>query len=244
MKKLFLISIFLVLLLSIMLSGCASTTAQERTRGFDTPEACAQALVEALRAGDHNAFLACYAIPEIARSYNFEAFYEARGYYKINSGMFLPPTDSFSIAANESKLRQRVLDQLMLTNLFLDEDNFEWHRSASIYEAPTEQLSKFLQKRMAWSNLKLQKMLDPSLMLSDYSSIDHYYAEDHLIYGYKERKELVLVLDLDGQTLYTGGLFLRYDESWLMGPQPYELNKRLGMKDPFFLIIADEAIHQ
>lgn len=100
MKRFALCLVFLLLATLLPTSSLA-----EESRGFDTPEACAEALFAALQAQDVSAMENCIAFDELASGFNFRLFAE-----RLNAitgyGNYLPATDPFSIAYNAQQLRR------------------------------------------------------------------------------------------------------------------------------------------
>ena len=95
--------LILFMLALMILAAPLTGVLAEETRGFDTSEACAQAVVNALIQMNMVVFLDCYAIPEVARQYNFEA---VLGKYRLLTigNMLLPPTSNVNVCCNEARL--------------------------------------------------------------------------------------------------------------------------------------------
>jgi hypothetical protein len=100
MKKFVLCLACALLTVLLPISSLASDT-----RGFDTPEACAQAIFDALKTQDLEGMEACVAFDELASSFDYQAQAE-----RLQSAMgissLLPATDAFSCAYNAAQLRR------------------------------------------------------------------------------------------------------------------------------------------
>ena len=100
MRKFVLCLICLPLAALLPLSALA-----EEVRGFDTPEACAQAIFDALKTQDLELMESCVAFDEMASSFDYQAQAE-RMQAAMGISSFLPATDTFSCEFNASLLRR------------------------------------------------------------------------------------------------------------------------------------------
>ncbi len=227
------------LLLSLALAGTASAAAaaQEKAHGFATQEACAQALVQALRDGDPEAYLNCFAIAETARSVNMAALLEML--QRMHLLDFKQPSDAWAAAYNEWKIKDDLLFSLFWT-LHPDSENRVFARS----QYTLEQVLELRQIGSALDNLSYQEMLDPKLVFENYNTkgARESIARQNGYYGYKSRDEKILVLDLDGRMFYMGACFVPYDAGWLLSPIAYSWVKSLlGMVSLQLMIPAEEV---
>ncbi len=211
----------LICLLSLALAGagCAAPAAQGKARGFAAQEACARALVQSLREGDSDAFLACFAIGEAARSFSLSEFFEI---YRVTpSNGLRQPSDAWAIAFNESRLTRDVLNRLYGTKieLFYPEVGIDY-QVPIMGEFTADQAMEVIHIGDALKNLSYQDMLDPKLFLKKYDSeyTNKSLERQSAVYGIKTYEEKILVLDLDGRTLYMGAGFVQYDTGWLLFP--------------------------
>lgn len=87
-------------------------------RGFDSVEACAKAVAEALISGDPEAFLNCYAIRETAGGFDLNANLEKVGSVGLRT-VLLPPVNDFHVAYNEARLTNTLLTGVAFGSLAL-----------------------------------------------------------------------------------------------------------------------------
>lgn len=234
----------LICLLSLALAGagCAAPAAQEKARGFAAQEACARALVQSLREGDSDAFLACFAIGEAARSFSLSAFFERFGATPDPSNGLRQPSDAWAIAFNESRLTRDVLNRLYGTKieLFYPEVG---DPVPIMGEFTADQAMEVMHIGDALKNLSYRDMLDPKLFLKRYDNeiVTKQLERQSAVYGMKTYDEKILVLDLDGRTLYMGAGFVQYDTGWLLFPGGSVANALMAV-GPYSLMIAAEDV--
>jgi hypothetical protein len=114
MKKGWMICLVLVTLVATSAAGESQTEA----RGFDTPAACAQAVYEALQSNDISAAEECFAIPEMARLFDFRKFCER---LQCVPGMYtyLPSSTELGVAYNEASLRSMLYHRIAFSSYLL-----------------------------------------------------------------------------------------------------------------------------
>ncbi len=100
MKKTFLY------LLAIILAALLPAAALAEERGFDTPEACVQALFTALQAQDTQALEECIAFDELAARFDFQAQAERLLAVMGNMFSYLPVGTPFAVQYNRMLLER------------------------------------------------------------------------------------------------------------------------------------------
>lgn len=208
----------------------------DETRGFDAPEACAQAVYDALKAQDMAALDNCFAFAELARQFDFNAFCE-----RIQAVMaaisLLPATGPINIAYNESKLRRDFLFRLSFSTLMLNRPELaETVGNGLVIAKKQEDYNDVLlmmneaSSMECWSTLTLVKIVTPAyfpyLAQSFYSERNLSNIEKMLLpWGVSEYEELILILGLPASNEVSGmGLLvmplqiIKVNGRWLANP--------------------------
>ena len=123
----------------------AASFARETARGFDTPQACAQAVFEALKTQDLDLMEACVAFDELAASFDYQAQAD-RLQAALGYSSFLPATDAFSCAFNAALLRRSWY--VRVTALILRASDLELAEllfSGVTYPAATDEYAQILE---------------------------------------------------------------------------------------------------
>ena len=108
-----------IILITVITSSC-SASAQYETRGFDTPTECAQAVFDALNKQDISAIEDCFAIPEMARLFDFQKYCERlSAVYTSYTYTYMPSTTELGIAYNEAYIRTRLYRLIALSSALL-----------------------------------------------------------------------------------------------------------------------------
>ncbi len=179
----------------------------DETRGFDTPEACAQAVFDMLKAQDMAALDNCFAFAELARQFDFNAYCE-----RIQAVMaaisLLPATGPINIAYNESKLRRDFLFRLSFSTLMLNRPELAETVGNGLVVAKTQEeydnvllMMNEASSMECWSTLSLVKIVTPAyfpeLAQSFYSERNLSNIQKMLLpWGVSEYEELILILGL------------------------------------------------
>lgn len=233
------------LLLCLALTGAAG--AQEKARGFDTQEACANALVEALRSGDAEAFLNCYAIEETARNFNLTASVERIGALLLHNSL-LEPSNDWSVALNKAKLTNDLLRALTNAGIVLSNAEAEPlivnPRLITKKEYTPEQMVALAKMGDALSRLEYQGMIDPADLVPPYAKVFEKQGYQFELYGMKAWQEKVLTLKLDGRTVYMALGFVRYDGGWLLKPTPGSVIGMIAGAPPQLLLVFEDLIRR
>jgi hypothetical protein len=247
MKKKLCVIVCLLMLLCLMLTGALGT--ETEARGFDTPEACAKAAVEALSKGDVEAFLDCFAIKEMARKFNLAVFYEKINYFAYGNTL-LEPSDPFSIAFNESKLSQDLLVSLNKEARLLDIPDMESlldSRPLSPKEYSAEQIVELMTLGDVLSKLNYTGIFPPIAVpeiLARHSGAHLMKAAEKSAwrletYGVQGSNEQVVLLDMNGQGIFMPLCFVRYDGGWLISPIRSDISYFLGDGKRMLLVPRD-----
>lgn len=230
------------LLLAMVLPGAAS--GQEAPRGFDTQEACALAVAEAIRSGDTEAFLNCYAIEETARSYNLTAHVERlRALFLNNASMLMQPSNAWNVAYNRAKLTNDLLRSLTFSSIALSSPEGE---KAVVSMAPVteknstiEQMVTMAEAGEVLSRLTYQRLIDPETLSQNYAKVFEKQSYLFAVYGMKDWEEKVMILQLDGRTVYMAAGFVRYDGGWLLRPVTATIQMTMGVPSQLLLVSED-----
>ena len=241
MKK---IAIIFIVLLLAALSPAASAAAE---RGYETPEACAQALFTALQAQDVEAMDGCIAFAELAAGFNFQA--QAERLRSITAvWVFVPPVNARSVAYNELMLRQIWYRKLEAFQL-------EWISPAlvdALFRGMTvmdnsDEYAEIMEALEQTTDLNIFALLtfEGIVLPEDIPSISKwYYSEKNL----DNLAKLMNVWDMDTytefgieistvvETAYSGDAryiiplrFVQIDGLWLVDPNASVLGMLLGM---------------
>ncbi|MGI6691014.1 MAG: DUF6273 domain-containing protein [Christensenellales bacterium] len=193
-------------------------------RGFNTAEECAKAVAEALIAGDVQAFLDCYAIPEMARNFDHAAHIEA---YRVTQlGWTLAqPSDDLAIAYNESYFVNDLLKRMISTNLVLKSNDKSVQEYASgmiirvTKEQPPNELLEIANPGNALSRLVFQGTMTPDITNEQLlNNLKKQRARHQAIYGMTDITEIVVELELDSRAVYFPLTLVQYDGGWLAAP--------------------------
>lgn len=241
MNNKFLVLVCLLLTLCFV-PACTSAT-QKNTRGYDTQEACAQAVVEAMRKSDVDAFLNCYAIQETAQNFNLEAYVSQIGILALNNTL-LQPSNPWSLACNKAKLTNELIRSLIYSSMVLSNPE----TSQVILDMKPITKSNYTPEQMvtlaeignALTKLEYQGMKDPAQLCTRYAHSFEISRYQFDAFGMKEWEEAVLVLNLDGHTVYMGLGFVRYEDGWLLKPSPAIISMVMGV--PSLLLLVPEEL--
>lgn len=234
-------------LFACLLALCALLTApagaQQKARGFDTREVCAQAAVDALRSGDIDGFLACYAIEETARHFNLAAYASQTGVLPLSSTL-LPPTNALAIARNKAKLTGDLLLALANASTLLSNPEA---KAPIMNQAPLtkkdytpEQMAALAETGDALTRLAYQGLADPTALAPKHAEAFEKQRWQLDVYGMAEWQEAVLTLALDGRAVRMPVGFVRYDGGWLLRPGLSVAGQMMGV--PAMLLMAPEDL--
>jgi hypothetical protein len=179
MKKL---ALFVTVLMLLALLPAASV-AQEEARGFETPEACAQALFAALQTQDVAAMDACIAFDEMAASFDFQAQAEQIGEIYGNTTL-VPGSDPFAIEYNRIMLRYYWYRKLEATNILaIDQSLAEALFSNRSISKKDDKYATAMQALEQWTGLNMFSLLTYEGIITpdDIVEIREFYNSDRNI---------------------------------------------------------------
>lgn len=225
------------------------------TRGFDSPEACAQAAFAAISTQDTAAIDACFAFPELARMFDFQKYCEwLQAFIPYNS--LLPATSPANIMYNESKLRRDFYYRLCFSTLALNRPQIADFLGNGVNmplgSEDAAQTLAFLQEASvpgSGPELVLERIAEPSEIAELSRVYDKPKNQENMQkqlapWGVTEFRELVLVLRATESTpLSESGLFLlplrfiKVDGRWLADPNQSTSSMLLGIST-YFLVMA------
>ena len=213
-------------------------------RGFNTAEECAKAAAEALIAGDIQAFLGCYAIPEMARNFDLAAQVEA--YRMIQFGRFLmQPSDALAIAYNESYFVNDLLKRMISSNLMLKSNDESLQEYASGIPITTAEHTLKELLEIANTDNVLSRLTYQGTKTPDFENKDQLnnwkkmMARHKAFYGMTDITEIIVVLELDSRTIYFPLTLAQYDGSWLAAPVVSTIAYIYGMPAHVMIVPAD-----
>ena len=233
-----LVSHWLALLLVLTLL-CAGNTAQAQTenaRGYETPEACAQAVFDALMAADIAALEDCFCFTEIARQYDYVKYAE-RLQAIVVAVSLLPATGPLNIAYNEAKLRSDFYRRLAFTTLHLNREGLTAFLDSGTplpsTDASYAEILRLLGEASTmdcWKNLMLAEVATPEaipeLAEKYYSDLNQKnIAKQSAPWGFTKAVDLLLMLTpsepdsgADTVRLVMPIQFFQSDGRWLASP--------------------------
>jgi hypothetical protein len=189
-------------------------------RGFDTLEACAKAVAQALISGNTDAFLNCFAIAETASGFDISAYFDRLGSVTL-SHMLLPPVSDFNIAYNEAQLTNTLLMKVAYGSLLLSNPNIAkvWETFALKKDYSAAQIMELATPGDELSRLIYQKIMKPSDLSDEYEKArERGYGWNYSAHGAREWDETVILFQLDGRTIYLPLGLVRYRGGWLASP--------------------------
>lgn len=241
MKKGWLICLVLVTLTAASAAG----DTQPEARGFDTPAACAQAVFEALQGNDIPEAENCFAIPEMARLFDFRKLCE-RLNGVIGQHIYMPSSTELGISYNEAYLRMTLYRKIVFSSLLLADD--EYGPMANSYKtyAPLDEdvykLIAFLESPSSmegFSLLTLDSIVEPETF-DKYGEL--YASETNTavrtqqmsMFAVEDHQELVLILSgseslLGGDKLIMPLRFVQVGGKWLADPTGSNFGAILGV---------------
>jgi len=212
--------LILFMLALMILAAPLTGVLAEETRGFDTSEACAQAVVNALIQMNMVVFLDCYAIPEVARQYNFEA---VLGKYRLLTigNMLLPPTSNVNVCCNEARLTNDLAIRVFGSAFTLENSEAArlWGIVLKMEDRSVEDMTALVSRNDALTLLEFQRFTDPSELNEKYVKI----MEQRIdwcctMYNTQAWEETVAVLGYKEQTVYLPLALVQYNGKWLAMP--------------------------
>lgn len=213
-------------------------------RGFNTAEECAKAAAEALIAGDIQAFLGCYAIPEMARNFDLAAQVEA--YRMIQFGRFLmQPSDALAIAYNESYFVNDLLKRMISSSLMLKSNDESLQKYASGIPITTKEHTLKELLEIANTDNVLSRLTYQGTKTPDFKNKDQLnnwkkaMARHKALYGMTDITEIIVTLELDSRTVYFPLTLAQYDGSWLAAPVVSIIANFYGMPAHTMMVPAD-----
>lgn len=235
----------LLLVVALLLTSLCALA--DEKRGFDTPEACAQAVYDALKAQDVAALDNCFAFAELARQFDFNAFCE-----RIQAVMaaisLLPATGPINIAYNESKLRRDFLFRLSFSTLMLNRPELAETVGNGLVIGKTQEdyndvllMMNEASSMECWSTFTLVKIVTPAyfpeLSKNFYSERNLSNIQKMLLpWGVSEYEELILILGLPASSEASGmGLLvmplqiIKVNGRWLANPNNSVVASILGI---------------
>lgn len=226
----------LLLVLPLLCLNAPARAQAEDARGFDTAEACAQAVFDALKAADMAALDDCYAFAEIARQFDYIKYSE-RLHSIVVAVSLLPATGPLNIVYNEAKLRSDFYRRLGYCTLRLNRGDLgeflDSGRSLPATDASYADVLRLLGEASTmdcWKNFSLIEIATP-MYLPDLAEI--YYSEvsqknivmQSAPWGFTETTDLLLILGPDGSEAKADAAqyvmpiqFFRSDGRWLASP--------------------------
>lgn len=249
---------FLCLTLAMLTLALAPAALAEATRGFDTPEACAQAAFAAISTQDTAALDACFAFPELARQFDFQKYCE-----RINSLMIqlslLPAVGPANIAYNESKLRRDFYYRLCCSTLLMNRPELAEFLNDGVPKGPLEGDALTLMNLMLEASVPgsgpeivLDRLAEPSEIPQLAEVYEKPRNQENMqkqlaIWGVTEYKELLLMLRATESTaLSENGLFLlplriiKVDGRWLADPNASTCSMLLGISNQYLFLPYNE----
>jgi hypothetical protein len=188
MKRL---ELFITVLMLVALLPAASV-AQEEARGFETPEACAEALFAALQTQDVVAMDACIAFDEMAASFDFQAHAELMGRIYGNTSL-VPASDPFAIEYNRIILRYYWYRKLEATNMLaIDQSLSEALFLGESISQKDDEYANVMQEIEQWAGLNVFSLLayEGIITPDEIVQIREYYYKDKRIESL--RKEMAV----------------------------------------------------
>ena len=239
----------LVLGLAVLLPAAAM--AQER--GFDTPEACAQALFAALKAQDMEAMDACIAFDELAAGFDFQAQAE-RLLAVMGTMSYLPANSPYAVRYNRALLERTWYGRLAAFGLREADPAFAALSDGYNYTSKSPEYAAVLEavrKENAFDifpTLEYKGVVYPG----EIESIAESYASDQnqenlrrimAIWQVSSYKELGILFSTSADTAYTEGaryiIPLRVIEAggrWLADPDLPLFGYLLNMRAMDFVV--------
>lgn len=213
------------------------------TRGFNTPEACAAAVAQALIGGDPQAFLECYSIPETAREFDQTAYARRYGSF-VPGNALMQPADAFDIAFNEARFTAWLLQQVWGSGLTVTnpEANSLWGRVLTTVDYPDEERLALMRTGSGLSMLTVRGTASPSEWNDRYAEFFAKQESLYDIYGMKNWQETVVLLDLQGRTVLMPLSLVQYDGGWLAAPFTPVISSILGIP-AYSLLIPEDMLN-
>ena len=226
----------LLLALPLLCLGTPARAQAEDARGYDTAEACAQAVFDALQASDMAALDDCFAFAEIARKYDYVKFAERLQAIAVSVSL-LPAISPLNIAYNEAKLRSDFYRRLGFCTLRLNRNDLSAFLDSGMTLPATDgsymDMLRLLGEASTmdcWKGVSLLEIATP-MYLPDLAQ--KYYSElnqkniikQSIPWGFTEATDLLLILGLNGSEGKTDTAayvmpiqFLNNDGRWLASP--------------------------
>lgn len=235
--------LILFMLALMILAAPLTGVLAEETRGFDTSEACAQAVVNALIQMNMDAFLDCYAIPEVARQYNFEA---VLGKYRLLTigNMLLPPTSNVNVCCNEASLTDDLAIRVFGSAFILENSDAEslWGIVLKMEDRSMEEMTALVSGNDALTLLEFQRFADPSELNENYvNTIGQRVNWYCTMYSTQAWEETVAVLGYKEQTVYLPLALVQYSGKWLAMPVQPIASLLYGVPN-FSLLITEDML--
>ena len=240
------------IVISMLITSAGLAAGQAPPRGFDTPTQCAEAVFSALQSQDMAAIEECFAIPEMARLFDFRKYVE-----RINAipgqYSYLPGTSELGIAYNEASIRSMLYRQLAFSSVMLADSKYGEMINSYMTISPLDDkayaLISFLEAPSSLDGfglLSLQFVITPAL----FPNIkDVYYSEKNTvnrarqmaIWNVEDDQELIIVAKMRDDTPGSGMAYipLRYVQiggKWLADPTGSNVRSLLGL--PIYSIIG------
>lgn len=222
---------------ALLLTGVLRTgDAQIEGPGFDSPEDAIRAYAEAMKEGDLDAMIACFAVESYVNRYDPRAYYERVEAFNSSyplSGSVIPDStellQQLRVKARVSAIADVVWGQLMAVAVPEEYYNDMWMLRDET------QLRDFWR---AWKHTAKLESMKPGKVLSDKKLLDEDYDRERVdkmyerieeMYGVSAVRLVGMELTVDGDEYLLVLLAARYGERWyLLGRDFLGLYPELG----------------
>ncbi len=239
---------WLCLLLALLLTASMPAAALAQERGYETPEACAQALFDALQTQDVALMESCMAFEEMAAGFDYQA--QAERMKSAPTFVFqLPATDAFTEIYNVETMRRNWYMRVSSLILYAADPAL----AALLFDGKTYSVSS----EEYTTILASVDSLDTDNVLADYeyqgtiapseiSAAADAYAKQEMqerlqstmaCWGIDTFTELAMVVQKTGGSLFNGKItyilpvrFVQVDGRWLIDPNGSMLGSILGLR--------------
>lgn len=216
-----------------------------QTRGFDTPEACALKLFDAIKAQDVQAMEACIAFDEMAEGFNYQGFVER--IRALIDSYYLPGNDPAGLEYNRSHIRQLWYMRLKrFTYSIVAPDLADSLRSGHHVTGADESFAAMLESITAadspnaFATLEYQGIITPDALPD---IVENYYDErtqanlkrEMAYWGIDTYKEMAIAVRCPEAEVYWGSTelliplrFVEIDGRWLADPTGTYIGTILG----------------
>lgn len=244
------------LALAFMLLAVPLSAPAEAARGFDTPEACAEAVFDALNTMNTEEIENCFAFREMAERFDFRAFSLRIGAVTLPVSL-LPANSEYNIEFNESRLKNNLYMRICFTSLVISNPDCSELIGKTTVVKDEEAFDSLLsivadpETTNGFAELRLLDVID----LGDVPSVGERFAlpkmqenlqKNMAIYQVEEYRELAILAQWDRgtETLGTDQIviplrFVCIDGKWLADPNA-SAGANLMMIDAYLMIAAYE----